>query len=91
MKKGVIKFGSISVTDTRAKVVDDDMQCSSILLAAPLSNSASIFVGASDVDDSGKGFELEPGAKIPIPLAETKRLYAVVSDGSESLSYMVLA
>lgn len=90
-KKAVIKFGSLSVGSTPERVVTDELDCSSILVAAPSSNGASVWVGTSEVDDSGNGFEVEPGAKIPIPMTSTSRLYAVVTTGSESLSYMVLS
>lgn len=83
-----IKFGRRQVTNTPVKIVEDDMACSAILLIAPLSNTASIFVGAADVNNTTTGIELEPGAKIPIPLSETKRLHAVTS-GTQSLSYIV--
>jgi hypothetical protein len=90
MKKAVIKFGMVEISDQAERVVDTDIPCSSILVAAPASNGASIFVGAANVDNSGNGFELEPGARIPIPFTDTSRLY-VIGEIGDTLSYMVLS
>lgn len=86
-KANLAGAGRVTVSTTAAPITTSNIS-GELLLSAPSTNTGSIFIGLADVDISTKGFELEPGDKVPVNAVDLSKVYAVVSAGTESLSFM---
>jgi hypothetical protein len=60
-----------------------------LMVQAPSTNTASIFVGDSSVTTS-TGIELEPGKGITLPLQDESAVYGIVASGTQNLRVLKL-
>ncbi len=60
-----------------------------IMVQAPSSNTASVFIGDSAVTTS-TGLEIEPGKGITLPIQDEGTVYGVVASGTQDLRVLKL-
>ncbi len=60
-----------------------------IMVQAPSSNTASVFVGDSNVTTSN-GLEIEPGKGITLPIQDESSVYGIVASGTQNLRVLKL-
>lgn len=62
---------------------------SGILLRAPSGNSATVFVGGSDVTTSN-GYGLEAGKELWLPIDDPSKVFVVVATGTQPVHVLYL-
>ncbi len=60
-----------------------------IMVQAPSSNTASVFIGDSTVNTS-TGLEIEPGKGITLPIQDEGAVYGIVASGTQNLRVLKL-
>jgi hypothetical protein len=78
--------GQMSVSATIAQLPDNP--ASFVLLSAPSTNSADVFVGTAGVTDS-TGLAIPKGTSVLFPVLNTNMIY-VIAVGAETLSFAAM-
>jgi hypothetical protein len=60
-----------------------------VMVQAPSSNTASVFVGDSAVTTS-TGLEIEPGRGVTLPIQDESNIYGIVASGTQNLRVLKL-
>ena len=90
LKPTALYSGYKDLTTTTSVLVTSSTKVrSGVHLKAPLSNTATIYVGSSILSSSvTSGFPLEPGESIYIEIDNLNKIYAVSSSGSQKINYI---
>ncbi len=82
-----IKYGSLASGASAVAISGDNNKFNAgVIIFALSANTASIFLGDSDVT-IGTGFPLPPGANIELPVEELKNIYAI-SAAAQNLNWI---
>ena len=82
-----IKNGTLATGAVSAHIAPDPLTLRfGAIIAAPSGNTASVFLGDSDVT-TGTGFPLAAGATLILPIMELKDIYAV-SAAAQTLNWL---
>ena len=87
-KSGIAGHGQTTVGASAVQM--GALECQSVLLKAPASNTGNVFIGNSSAVTASTGFILGPGDAIEVGVGNLNLIYAIASTADQKLHYITI-